>query len=138
MNTQDNCAHQDLNAVADKRRQTRLDGSQWGLLIEQQHRSGQSVRSFCLAHDLKEPTFYAWRVRLRERADQGSAALPGSQGLPALRPSHGFVRLVPTEVAAMTGDLVETHFPGGATLRCASHHLSQLVRLLQSDDRAGA
>ena len=38
---------------------------QWRRMIEQQEKTGQSVRVFCQAQGLSEPSFYNWRQRLR-------------------------------------------------------------------------
>ncbi len=115
-----------VNKPQQRRRRVQLSASQRRSLIELQRCSGQSVRTFCQARDLREGTFYAWQVRLREQLGCESTA------------SHDFVRLVPAQVTAATGDLIEAHFPGGATLRCSSDHLSRLVCLLQGNSRPGA
>jgi transposase-like protein len=39
----------------------------WRERIEDQERSGTSVRQFCKEHELAEHCFYAWRRRLREQ-----------------------------------------------------------------------
>jgi transposase len=39
----------------------------WRQRIAQQQTSGQSVRVFCRKQGLTEPTFYAWRQRLRKQ-----------------------------------------------------------------------
>jgi transposase len=39
----------------------------WRQRIAQQETSGQSVRMFCRKQGLTEPTFYAWRQRLRKQ-----------------------------------------------------------------------
>jgi hypothetical protein len=38
----------------------------WREKMAQQERSGQSVRAFCGEQDLREPSFYYWRQRLRK------------------------------------------------------------------------
>jgi hypothetical protein len=37
----------------------------WRQRIAQQGKSGQSIRMFCGEQNLSEPSFYAWRKRLR-------------------------------------------------------------------------
>ena len=39
----------------------------WRLVIEEQGASGLSVRAFCEREGVSEPSFYAWRKRLRDR-----------------------------------------------------------------------
>ena len=39
----------------------------WGQRIGQQEKSGRSVRVFCHEQGLSEPSFYAWRQRLRKQ-----------------------------------------------------------------------
>jgi hypothetical protein len=48
----------------------RRDASQWRALIEQQSESGLSVRAFCQQQALNEVSFYAWRRRLRDQAEE--------------------------------------------------------------------
>jgi transposase-like protein len=38
----------------------------WVRIVEQQEKSGQSVRTFCRERSLSEPSFYNWRQRLRK------------------------------------------------------------------------
>jgi len=37
----------------------------WRQVVAQQERSGQSVRGFCQERGMSEPSFYAWRKRVR-------------------------------------------------------------------------
>lgn len=39
----------------------------WREILQRQADSGQSVRRFCASEGISEPSFYAWRRRLRER-----------------------------------------------------------------------
>jgi transposase-like protein len=36
-------------------------------MVRRWHRSGLSVRAFCEEHGVSEPSFFAWRRRLKER-----------------------------------------------------------------------
>ena len=47
----------------------------WREILRQQASSDLSVRKFCLGEGISEPSFYAWRKRLRKRRhdDAGSA-----------------------------------------------------------------
>jgi transposase len=50
--------------------------AQWQRRIQQWQRSGQSVRSFCAAQQLSEPSFYAWRRELAKRSEAEPAFVP--------------------------------------------------------------
>jgi len=39
----------------------------WRLLVEQQRRCGVSIRAFCEQNAISQPSFYAWRKKLRNR-----------------------------------------------------------------------
>jgi hypothetical protein len=39
--------------------------ARWREILERQAGSGRSVRGFCAAEGISEPSFYAWRKRLR-------------------------------------------------------------------------
>ena len=42
----------------------------WREVLQRQTSSGLSVRRFCAGEGISEPSFYAWRKRLRERSDE--------------------------------------------------------------------
>lgn len=46
----------------------------WRRMVGQWRRSGQSVRDFCAAHALSEPSFFAWRRTLADRDRQAAAS----------------------------------------------------------------
>ena len=56
----------------------------WRQLLQRWRSSGQSVRAFCQAHGLSEPSFYARRSILAER--DAAAATPTVSTPPAARP----------------------------------------------------
>ena len=43
----------------------------WREILTRQADSGLSVRKFCAVEGVSEPSFYAWRKKLRERNDDG-------------------------------------------------------------------
>ena len=45
----------------------------WRKFLKQFAASGQSVREFCTTHQLKEPSFYAWRREIQHRDGRASA-----------------------------------------------------------------
>src|SRR6266545_7256049 len=48
----------------------------WRRWIHQWQRSGLTVRAFCDRHDLAEPSFYAWRRQLQQRAPAAATFVP--------------------------------------------------------------
>ncbi len=52
------------------RRKSAEKAARWQEMVRRQEESGVSVRQFCITEGLSEPSFYAWRKKLREpRAD---------------------------------------------------------------------
>lgn len=52
--------------MAKKVKRSRADREQfWRDLIERQQQSGQSIREFCDSEGVSQPSFFAWRKRLR-------------------------------------------------------------------------
>ena len=49
---------------------------QWRRWIREWRESGLSVRAYCDAHGLAEPSFYAWRRELERRREEVSAFVP--------------------------------------------------------------
>lgn len=45
--------------------------SRWRKILSRQAGSGVSVRKFCTAEGISEPSFYAWRRKLRQRRKAG-------------------------------------------------------------------
>jgi len=95
----------------------RRDASQWRALIERQRAGGLSIAAFCRQHDVVTASFYAWRRRLGE-----SSASPQRTD---------FVRLEPAQPEVEKElQVIEVRFDRGATLRCPSAQLRELVLLL--------
>lgn len=46
----------------------------WREILNRQAESGLSVREFCAKEEVSEPSFYAWRKKLRERQNEGADA----------------------------------------------------------------
>jgi hypothetical protein len=68
----------------------------WRQRIEQQEKSGHSVIGFCREQGLSEPTFYAWRQRLR------SQSTPVRFALVETKPAEATVP--PIELMLASGD----------------------------------
>lgn len=79
----------------------------WRLALAEFHKSGLSVRTFCVREGLAEASFYAWRRTLQRRDAH------------ALRPHKLPSELIPVEVIESTGidTVLELVTPGGLTLR---------------------
>lgn len=91
----------------------------WREVVATWRRSGQSVRAFCAAADLSEPSFYAWRRTLQAR-DRAEAA---ARQAPTFVP----VRVVPDallEVVLPTGLIVRV--PGGADVQAVAKLVAAL------------
>ena len=46
----------------------------WRRMVGQWRRSGQTVRDFCAAHALSEPSFFGWRRTIGDRDRQAAAS----------------------------------------------------------------
>ncbi len=59
----------------------------WRVLIDQQARSGQSIRAWCEANGIKQGQYYSWKSRLRAPSPQST----GNAGsfIPLELPSPG-------------------------------------------------
>jgi hypothetical protein len=53
--------------------------SRWREILRRQANSGVSIRRFCAREGLSEPSFYAWRKRLREPVKNGREPLVASR-----------------------------------------------------------
>jgi hypothetical protein len=122
-----------------KRKGPRRDAEKerfWRGVIRAQRQSGQSIREYCRANGLREPTFYAWRQELKRRSSQRASAGPRRGRLAEVRqcpPAGTRPRLsdratfVPVRVAAegvlaagcaLAGAAgIELALPSGAVLR---------------------
>ena len=54
------------------RKQNGETETRWRGIVERQAGSGLSIRGFCAAEGIQEPSFYAWRKRLRLRKANGA------------------------------------------------------------------
>ena len=58
------------------RQQNGKTEARWRGILERQAVSGLSIRGFCTAEGIGEPSFYAWRKRLRSRQAIGAQTVP--------------------------------------------------------------
>ena len=110
----------------------------WRLLVEEQQRYGLSIRAFCRAKAISEPSFYAWRRELQKRDAQRTADA-GRNG-----------RLIPVDVIRPTSEHarpssgdgqapLEICTPGGFTLRFGHDTTPETIaRLLDVITRCAA
>jgi hypothetical protein len=45
----------------------------WRIVVEEHRDSGLTIKDFCKQQGISEPSFYAWRKRLKERDAEGRA-----------------------------------------------------------------
>lgn len=122
-------------AKAGKSGSRRRSGGEWQELIEQWHRSGQSVGVFCAERDLRVSTFSWWRWRLGP--DQASPSTPGP---PISTDAESWLRwTTPASVTAgEEGVAFELRWPDGLSLRVPQgFDPSALARLLSVLEASG-
>ena len=101
----------------------------WRGTVAAWRKSGQSVRAFCLEHDVPEASFYSWRQTLRERDRQCQAVPAQAASQPTLVP----LRVVPDavlEVVLPTGLLLRV--PVGADATVVATLVATLVAALRT------
>lgn len=74
----------------------------WRDLITRQRRSGQSIAAFCRAHGVSQPSFFAWRRRLRWHEDGSAATFVPVQ----IDLSAPFPHAAPIEIVLRSGTCV--------------------------------
>ncbi|HXZ47170.1 MAG TPA: transposase [Pseudolabrys sp.] len=72
----------------------------WRKMVRRWQRSGVTIRDFCEAHGLSEPSFYGWRRELAKRDEQAGhrRAWPGTPS--ARRHANDLPTFVPLRVMA--------------------------------------
>ena len=92
--------------MARKARRDRKKETYWRRMVRGQALSRVAVRAWCLRHDLREPTFYWWRIELarRDAAAPKTVAPLARRSRPAFVPirvaedspanSHGSIEIV--------------------------------------------
>ena len=122
----------------------------WRRHVGRQAKSKQSVRDYCAAADISEPSFYAWRRELAQRdaaagsppAQDQRADLPaprayrpaprtGRRGPRAVRPSTGLrPRFLPVTISPPSGHSIEAVLASGLILRVPAHDAVALRMVL--------
>ena len=131
----------------DEARKTRHMGRQnntvravWRELVGEQEMSGASVTEFCQACGLRVGQFYAWRRRLRERAEGGfvEVAVVAAQPEGGLSRRSRFVQPRRIEGGSLdsNGAAIEVRLCGGRSIRVApgfdGDHLCAVIRVLEA------
>ena len=80
----------------------------WREVVERQAKSGLSVSRFCEREDVSPASFYNWRRRLAEKADE--------------RPAF-----VPVQIQAGSGSALEIVLPGAVTIRVPNGTARQTI-----------
>jgi len=88
------------------RRNTGEATLRWREILKRQAASGLSVREFCANEGVAQPSFYAWRRKLRERKNNGSR--PREARRPKGAPDHERM-FVPLELLGAAQSLEIIH-----------------------------
>ena len=103
----------------------------WRRVLRQWRRSALSIREFCAAHGLAEPSFYAWRRTIAER-DQEARRQPNRRRRRAASAPPIFV---PVRVAAAVA--LEVELGSGRVVRVPpgfdAATLRQLLAVLEEE-----
>lgn len=119
--------------MANKRRD-RGKERYWQRQLAGWRRSGLSVRDYCRSERLSEPSFYAWRRVLAERARPGAASSGKPTASATAPPAFVPVRLI-AEEASTAAAALEVVLRGGRVVRVpagfAAAALRELVAVLE-------
>ena len=75
------------------RRNTGEAALRWREILKRQAGSGLSIREFCATEGVSQPSFYAWRKKIRERENDGSRLRAARRPKDAPDQEHMFVPL---------------------------------------------
>jgi transposase-like protein len=93
-------------------------------------RSGQSVRDYCVAKGLSQPSFYAWRRTLSERAGRGRAQAERGGSPTSNTALAGVASFVPVRLVEDTPSpgTVEVVLRGGRLVRVTAGFAADTLR----------
>jgi len=98
----------------------------WQMAIEMQQESGLSVRKFCEREGLSDASYFSWRRKLRQEADEAGVDEPDDGEDAGESP-----RLVPVRlVGGGEDDALEVVSPSGLVLRVGGNADTESVRRL--------
>ncbi len=97
----------------------------WQGLIDQQARSGQSIRAWCEGNGVKEFQYYAWKARLRPKSPASAETAVMSEGFIPLSLS------VPGTLSVDFGRDIRLEVSG----ECSLDHLRTALEVLRGSRR---
>ena len=107
----------------------------WREILERQANSGLSIRGFCAAEGISQPSFYSWRKRLRAESLKPSTAEAPSDMQDEARQERLFLPLGMLD-AAPTLEIIH---PSGCRIRWTGDASpAALRRALEALDQRGA
>jgi hypothetical protein len=118
------------------RRKSLEKEKQWREIFQQQASSGLSVRGFCASEGLSEPSFYAWRKRLRERSDEAARDARRSRGVE--EPGENAELFVPLKLIDTAASLEIVHPLGYRIQVSGDVNPGALRQVLAALDERGA
>lgn len=108
--------------------------SYWRKLVKRQESSGLSIRKFCAAHRISEPSFYAWRREL-SLSDREAVATKSRKS--SSQPAKDASAFVPLRLIDLPGTLEVIH-PLGCQVRITgSLNAAMLKQVLDVLDERG-
>jgi len=103
----------------------------WRRAIRRWQRSGLSVRAFCAAEALSEPSFYGWRRELARRDQEASAHVaPVARFVPMRVRSDVDVASTTTEVTPASAPAIDVMLANGRQLRVPAGFAPSMLRQL--------
>ena len=106
----------------------------WRKIVDRQAGSGLSIRQFCAKEGISQPSFYAWRKRLREHKPDARRARKASRRTDELGHGREFISL---RLRDSPGALEVIH-PLGYQIRVTGEvNLSALRQVLEVLDGRG-
>ncbi len=99
----------------------------WQEIIGRQADSGLSVRQFCVAEQVSEPSFYAWRRKLGQPKDEAKRSETSSRRGSALRNGQDFI---PLKLLESSGAVEVVHPLGYRILVTGEVNARDLQRVL--------
>jgi hypothetical protein len=102
----------------------------WRRHVAAWRRSGQSVRVYCAAEGLSEPSFYGWRRVLAERARRGGSKAGHGDTTTQMALRDAVSPFLPVRVVedALPAAALEVVLRGGRVVRVAAGFAAQTLR----------
>ena len=121
------------------RRNTGEAALRWREILKRQASSGLSVREFCAAEGVSQPSFYAWRRKLRERKNNGARSREVRHAKDAPDQERMFVPLELLGGAVSSAPSLEIIHPLGYRVQIGGEvNPTVLLQVIQVLDERGA